>query len=83
MALTARDRGIRGRGTARCLAGQVELTVEHIVLHCVYLTNACEDYFCVTVTCKSELCMKVASHSIIDFIKLTGFYRKIVMHVFT
>jgi len=32
---------------------------------------------CVTLTSMSELFMKVASRSIIDFIKETAFYRKI------
>jgi len=52
----------------RCLTGQVELTVEHILLHCVSFTNARDDFFCVTVTSLSELFSKVASCSIIDYI---------------
>jgi len=53
-----------------CLACQVELTVELILLHCVSFTNACDDFFWVIAS-------KVASHSIISFIKETGFYHEI------
>jgi len=48
---------------------RVELTVEHFLPHCASYTNARDDVFCVTVTSVSELFSKVASHSIIDFIK--------------
>jgi len=58
------------------LTCQVDLTVEHILLHCVYFTNARDNCFCVTLTSMSELFSKVASRSIIDFIKETGFYGK-------
>jgi len=60
----------------RCLVCQVELTVEHILLHCVSCTNARDDFFFVTLTFLSVL-SKVASRSIIDFIKESGFYSKI------
>jgi len=53
------------------------LTVEHVLLHCVSFTNARDNCFCVTLTSMSELFSKVASRSIIYFIKETGFYRKI------
>jgi len=67
---------LRGETTPRCLACQVELTVEHILLHCVSFTNAHDHFFCVTLTSASELFSKVASRSIINFIKETGFNRK-------
>jgi len=67
----------------RCLACQVDLTVEHVLLHCVSFKNARDNFFCVTLTSISELFSKVASCSIIDFIKETGFYRKIQIHGFT
>jgi len=62
-------------------ACQVLLTVENILLHCVSFTNSRDDFLCVTVTFLSELFLKVASRSIIDFIKETVFYRKILVHV--
>jgi len=58
-------------------ACQVDLTVEHILLHCVSFTNARDNCFCLTLTSMSELFSKIASRSIINFIKETGFYRKI------
>jgi len=61
----------------RCLACQVDLTVEHVLLHRVSFTNARDNCFCLTLTSISELFSKVASRSIIDFIKESGFYRKI------
>jgi len=66
----------------RCLACQDEVAVEHIMFHCVSFTNARGDIFCVTLASMSKLFLKVASHSIIYFIKEAGFYRKINMHVF-
>jgi len=68
---------LRGGTPPRCLACQVDLTVEHILLHCVSFTNARDKCFCLTLTSMSELFSKVASRSIIDFIKETGYYRKI------
>jgi len=56
---------------------EVDLTVEHVLLHCVSFTNARDNCFCVTMTSMSELFSKVASSSIIDFIKESGFYRNI------
>jgi len=67
---------LRGEAPPRCLACQVVLTVEHVLLHCVSFTNARDNCFCVTLTSMSGLFSKVASRSIIDFIKETGFYRK-------
>jgi len=67
---------LRGETPHWCLACQVDLTVEHVLLHCVSFTNARDNFFCVTLTSMSELFSKVASRSIIDFIKETGFYRK-------
>jgi len=58
-------------------ACQVDLTVEHVLLHCVSFTNARETFFCFTLISMSELFSKVASLSIIDFIEETGFYHKI------
>jgi len=55
----------------------MDLTVEHVLLHCVPFTNARDNCFCVTLTFMSELFSKVASRSVIDFIKETGFYHKI------
>jgi len=60
-----------------CLACQVDLTVEHVLRHCVSFTNACDNFVCVTLNSMSKLFSKVASCSIIDFIKETGFFRKI------
>jgi len=69
---------LRGKTHPRCLACQVDLTVEHVLLYCVSFTCARDNCFCVTLTSMSELFSKVAaSRSIIDFIKETGFYRKI------
>jgi len=68
---------LRAETPSRCLACQVDLTVEHVLLHCVSFTNARDNLFCVTLTSMSELFSKVTSRSIIDFIKETGFYRKI------
>jgi len=68
---------LREEAPSQCLACQVDLTVGHVLLHCVSFTNAHDNRFCVTLTSMSELFWKVASRSIIDFIKDTGFYRKI------
>jgi len=67
----------RGEAPPRCLACLVDLTVEHVLLHCVSFTNPRDNCFCVTLTSMSELFLKVASRSIIAFIKETGFYLKI------
>jgi len=45
---------LRGETPPHCLACQVDLTVEHILLHCVSFTNARDDCFCVTLTSMSE-----------------------------
>jgi len=58
------------------LAYQVNLTVEHVLFHCVSFTNARDDLFCVTLISMSELFSKVASRSIINIIKETGFIVK-------
>jgi len=68
---------LRREAHYRCLACQVDLTVEHVLLHCVSFTSARDNCLCVTLTSMSELFSKVASRSIIDFIKSTGLYRKI------
>jgi len=59
----------RGKTPPRCLACQVDLTVEHVLLHCVSIANARNIFFCVTLTSVSELFSKVVSCSIINFIK--------------
>jgi len=46
---------------------RVDLSVEHVLLHCVSFTNAHDDFFCVTLTSMSELFSNVASRSIISF----------------
>jgi len=68
---------LREEAPPQCLACHVDLTVKHILLHCLFFTNACDNCFCVTLTSMSELFLKVASRSIIDFNEETGFYRKI------
>jgi len=60
---------LRGETPPRCLACQVDLTIEYVLLQCVSFTNACDNYVCVTLTSMSELFSKVASCSIIDFLK--------------
>jgi len=67
---------LRGETPPHCLACQVDFTVEHVLLHCFSFANA-RDNFSVWLTSMSELFSKVASRSIIDFIKQTGFYCKI------
>jgi len=62
-------RCLRGEATPSVLACQVDLTVQHVLLHCVFLTNARDNCFCVTLTSMPELFSKVASSLIIDFIK--------------
>jgi len=65
-----------GESPPRCSACQVDLTIEHILLHCVSFTNVRNDLFSVSISCSSELFCKVTYRSIIDFIKETGFHRK-------
>jgi len=52
------------------LACEVDLTVEHVLLHCVSFINSRDNCFCVTLTSMSELFSKVASRSLmkLDFI---------------
>jgi len=50
---------LRGETPPRCLAYQVDLTVEHVLLHCVSFINARDNCFCVTLTSMSELFLKV------------------------
>ena len=59
------------------LACDVDLTIEHILLHCVSFAIARDHSFNMTVTTLPELFSKVSSRSIIEFIKKTGLYRKI------
>jgi len=67
---------LQGETPHRCFACPVDLTVQHILLHCVSFANARDGFLCVTLTL-SELFLKVTSRSIINFFKETGFYRKI------
>jgi len=64
----------------RFLTFQVELIVEHILLHCVFYKCSWL-FFCVTVISLSTLFLKFASRSIIDYINETGFYCNILVHV--
>jgi hypothetical protein len=68
---------LRGETCPRCSACDVDLTVEHILLHCVSFAIARDHSFNMMVTTLSELFSKVSSRSIIEFIKTTGLYRKI------
>ena len=68
---------LRGENCPRCSACDVDLTVEHILLHCVSLAIARDHSFNMTVTTLPELCSKVLSRSIVEFIEKTGLYRKI------
>jgi len=70
-------RSNRLQQNASVLGLSMDLTVELVLLHCVSFTNARDNSFCVTLTSMSELFSKVASRSVIDFIKETGFHRKI------
>ena len=68
---------LRGGTCPRCSACDVDLTVEHILLHCVSFAFARDHSFNMTVTTLPELFSKVSSRSIIEFIQKTGLYRKI------
>ena len=68
---------VHGETCPRCSACDVDLTVEHILLHCVLFAIARDPSFNMTVTTLSELFSKVPSRSIIELIKKTGLYRKI------
>jgi len=68
---------LRGDTPPGCSICSVDLTVEHILLHCVSFASGRELFFNEKVTTLSELFSKVSSRSIIDFIKKTGLYRKI------
>jgi hypothetical protein len=68
---------LRGETCPRCSACDVDLTVKHILLHCVSFAIAHDHSFNMAVTTQSELFSKVSSRSIIEFIKKTGRYRKI------
>jgi len=41
---------LRGETPPRCSTCQIELTVEHILLHCVFFTNARDNFFGLTIT---------------------------------
>ena len=68
---------LREESCLRCSACDIELTVEHVLLHCVSFAIARAHSFNMTVTTLSELCSKVSSRSIIEFIKKTRLSRKI------
>jgi len=50
-----------GETPPQCLTYPVELTAEHILLHCVSFTNDLDDFLCITLTYMSDLFSKVAS----------------------
>ena len=52
---------LRGETCPRCSACDVDLTVEHILLHCISFAIARDHSFEVTVTTLSELFSKVSS----------------------
>ena len=68
---------LRGDTPPGCSVCGVDLTVEHILLHCASFASDRERFYNMTVTTLSELFSKVPSRSIIEFIKKTGLYRKI------
>jgi len=72
---------LRGETSPQCLNCQVELTIEHIFF--LYLLQMLVMNFFVLLWPLCQNCFEVASRSIVDFIKETGFYRTIDMHVFT
>jgi len=47
------------RDSPLCLACQVDLTVEHVLLHCVSFTNVYDNFFYITLTSMCELFSKV------------------------
>ena len=67
---------LRGDTRPGCSVCGADLTVEHILLHCVSFASDRERFYNKTVTTLSELFSKVSSRSIIEFIKKTGLYRK-------
>ena len=61
-----------------CAVCGADVTVEHILLHCVSFASDRERFYNKRVnTLSSELFSKVSTRSIIEFIKKTGLYRKI------
>ena len=61
------DHLLRGETCPRCSACDVDLTVEHILLHCVSFAIAGDHSFNMTVTTLPGLFSKVSSRSIIEF----------------
>jgi len=45
---------LRGETPPQCLACQVDLTVEHVLFHCVSFAHTRDNCFCVTLTSMSE-----------------------------
>ena len=68
---------LRGDTRPGCAVCGADLTVEHILLHCVSFASDRECFYNKTVTTLSELFSNVSTRSIIEFIKKTGLYRKI------
>jgi hypothetical protein len=73
---------LRGGTCPRCQACGVDMTVEHILFHCVSFALARDHSVIMAVTTQSELFSKVPSRSIIEFIHKTVLYRKIWVGVF-
>ena len=63
---------LRGETCLRSSVCDVDLTVEHILLHCVSFAIARDHFFNMTVTTLSELLSSVSSRSLIEFINKTG-----------
>ena len=66
---------LRNEDPPECIACQLPLTVEHILLNCVDFMFIRNKYFtCVTL---ADLFAKVPSRTIVDFIKEIGLYHKV------
>ena len=66
---------LRNEEPPECIACQMPLTVEHILLNCVDFIYIRNKYFtCVTL---AELFTRVPSRTIVDFIKEIGLYHKV------
>jgi len=66
---------LRNEDPPECIACQLPLTVEHILLNCVDFMFIRNKYF--TCTTLAELFSSVPSRTIVDFIKEIGLYHKI------
>ena len=74
---------LRRENCPRRSACDVDLTVEHNLLHCASFATARDHSFSMTVTTLLELFSKVSYRSLIEFIEKTGLYRKILVGVST